>query len=354
MPKKTNDFARLIGSIVTQHLPEQRGFQPGTRRSYEDALLLLLRYLSVAHDLCPDRIEMSDITVQRVLDWLSWLETDRGCCAKTRNARLSAIKTFFTHAQLHNLAAFKNGAAIRSIPFKRTERAVVNYLTREEIIALAGAINPERRAAARDRAMIAVAVMAGLRVSELLGTTINNIDLGRDAVMRVLGKNRKKRDLPLDVPTVRLVNDWLATRPQCSSPFLFVNWKGEQMSRDGFAYTLATNARKAGATCPSLLRKNVTPHTLRHTCAMNVLAATNDIRKVALWLGHDCVQSAEIYLHANPEEKMLILEQHQELGIERGSFEGRDLSVLETLLLGRRQRAFTAANNGEGVFDPLR
>lgn len=187
----------------------------------------------------------------------------------------------------------------------------------------------------RDKAILAIALTYGLRANELLSLAWSEIDLGANARFSVMGKGRKRREMPLNKRTVRCLRDWLAVRPP-NAITCFTNRNGDSLSNDGLSYIVKKYAAIAATSLPSISRKNITPHTLRHSCAMAVLRATNDIRQVAIWLGHASVQSAEIYLHAGHEEKMEILEKHVALEIKPGSFKGRTPSIVAVLKAASR------------------
>jgi site-specific recombinase XerD len=211
-----------------------------------------------------------------------------------------------------------------ALPTKRTDERLVGYLTRDEIQALLDAPDPRTRSGVRDRAMLHLAFAAGLRVSELVGVQQPDLVLTPQPLLRVRGKGRRERVLPLWKVTVTAVRAWVALRGPAACPELFLNARGAPMSRDGFEYVLAQHAATACCTVPSLARKRVSPHVLRHSCAMHTLAATHDIRKVALWLGHASVQTTEIYLRADPAEKLEALEAVVPPALRRGHFRAPD------------------------------
>jgi site-specific recombinase XerD len=187
---------------------------------------------------------------------------------------------------------------------KKTDEALVGYLTRDELQALLDAPDVRTASGIRDRAMIHLAFAAGLRVSELVGLRLDQLDQPTLSTIHVLGKGRRERVLPLWKETANALKAWLARRPATNEPALFLNALGRPMTRSGFEYILAKHVAKAAQSQPTIGRKRVTPHVLRHTCAMHTLQATRDIRRVSLWLGHASLQSTEIYLRADPTEKL--------------------------------------------------
>ena len=190
------------------------------------------------------------------------------------------------------------------IPFKKTDSRLVSYLTREQVQALLDAPDPTTREGLRDRAMLHIAFAAGLRVSELVGLRLQDVTLRPDGSILIRGKGRRERVLPLWKATITVLRAWLAVRGDVPVPELFVNAKGQQMSRWGFAYVLRSAATKARESRPELLKKQISPHILRHSIAMLALNATQDIRKVSLWLGHSSTQSTEVYTRVDPAEKL--------------------------------------------------
>ena len=209
---------------------------------------------------------------------------------------------------------------IHAIPVKRHDQAVVRYLDREEIQALLDAPDANTPAGLRDRAMLHLGYAAGLRVSELVGVTLQ--DLGQPGLdtVRIMGKGRRERVLPIWKETTRVIRDWIRVRPEVRDPHLFLNARGMAMSRHGFAHRLQLHAKTAAMMAPSMAGKRVFPHILRHSSAISTLEATGDIRKVSLWLGHASIQSTEIYLRADPVAKLDILSGNRPPAITRGAF----------------------------------
>jgi site-specific recombinase XerD len=187
---------------------------------------------------------------------------------------------------------------------KKTDETLVAHLGLEEIQALLDAPDPRTSSGTRDRAVLHIAFAAGLRVSELIGLRLDHVDQRNWATIHVMGKGRRERILPLWKETAMALKAWISIRPPTAEPELFLNGVGRAMTRSGFAYILAKHAAAAAKAHPSIAEKRVTPHVLRHSCAMHTLQATRDIRQVSLWLGHASLQSTEIYLRADPTEKL--------------------------------------------------
>ena len=237
--------------------------------------------------------------------------------------RLAAIKSFFHFLEYRQPAALDQIRRVLAIPFKKTVSKLVHYLQMEEVQAILDAPDPTTRLGIRDRAMLYVAVCAGLRASEIVGLRINDLALNPVSIF-IRGKGRKERSLPLWKETATALRAWLAIRGDRSVPELFVNSRGQQLSRWGVAYILNKHVTTASQVCPSLLKKQVSPHVIRHTCAMLTLQATQDIRKVSLWLGHSNPATTEIYTRTDPSEKLEAIEAITPPNLRKGRFRPPD------------------------------
>ncbi|MDG6745447.1 tyrosine-type recombinase/integrase, partial [Staphylococcus aureus] len=266
------------------------------------------------------------------------VEIGRGSCVRTRNGRLAAIRSFFRYIEYRIPACLDQALRVRAIPTKKTDKALIDYLDRAEIKALLDTPDPRTRLGTRDRAMLHLTYAGGLRVSELVTLQLGDFPDRSLSTMHIMGKGRRERVLPLWKETQIALRAWLAIRPQVEVTEIFLNANGQPMTRDGFAFRLAEHVKTAATKQPSILGKRVTPHVLRHSCAMHTLAATGDIRKVALWLGHASIQSTETYLRADPEEKLQILAAHGAPAIKPGRFKPPS-DALITMLTDVRRRA---------------
>jgi integrase/recombinase XerD len=267
-------------------------------------------------------IEQPDAVL--VLAFLEHIEQDRGNCARTRNSRLAAVKSFFRFLEYRLPSCLEQAARIRGIPIKKTDEVIIGYLNREEIQALLDAPEVGSRHGLRDRAMLHLAFAGGLRVSELVGLRLADLVLQPQPTIHVMGKGRRERVLPLWKETATTLRDWLKVRSETKTLELFLNARGDPMTRSGFEYILAKHVRTASTKQPSLTKKRVSPHSLRHSCAMHTLQATGDIRKVALWLGHASIQSTEVYVRADPTEKLAALASLAPPTLRRGHFRPPD------------------------------
>lgn len=313
-------LAPHLAAFLRDHLPRERGVSPHTVTTYANCFALLVRFAANRLKRRPTDLTIEDFDPELIIAFLDHVEDARKNSPRTRNARLAAIRAFFRYVEYRVPVCLDLALRIRSVPTKRTDTTLIDYLTRDEITALLDAPDPRSRLGTRDRAMLHLAYAGGLRVAELLSLQMQDLPERSLATVHIVGKGRRERVLPLWRETQASLRAWLAVRPQCQAMEIFLNANGVPMGRDGFAFRLAKHVAAAAKKQPSLLGKRVTPHVLRHSCAMHTLAATGDIRKVALWLGHASIQSTEAYLRADPEEKLQILAAHGSPTVKPGRF----------------------------------
>jgi site-specific recombinase XerD len=297
-------LAPHMSSFLREHLPKERSASQHTCEAYAHSFQLLLSFAAGRLKIKPANIEVEQLDVSLVLAFLEHLEKKRGNSARTRNARLAAINSFFRFLEYRLPSSLDQARQIHSIPMKKTDQALVGYLTRDELQALLDAPDPSTVSGIRDRAMLHLAFAAGMRVSELVGLRLDQIDRQTMSSVHILGKGRRERVLPLWKETAAAVKGWLKVRPAANSAELFLNARAQAMTRSGFEYILAKHVAIAARKAPSIAAKGVSPHVLRHTCAMHTLQATRDVRKVSLWLGHSSLQTTEVYLRADPTDKL--------------------------------------------------
>ena len=297
-------LAPHLAAFLREHLPTERRASLHTCDTYAYCFQLLACFAARRLGIKPRQLEVEHLDARLVLAFLEHLERDRSNSARTRNARLAAINALFRFLEYRLASCLDQSRQIHAIPMKKTDEALVAYLTRDELQALLDAPDPRIMSGARDRAMLHLAFAAGLRVSELVALRLDQLDLQATPSIHVVGKGRRERRLPLWRETAVVLKAWLAVRPRVSDYELFLNARGGAMTCSGFEYILATHVAAATRQQPSIASKRVTPHVLRHTCAMHTLQATHDVRKVSLWLGHASLQSTEIYLRADPTEKL--------------------------------------------------
>jgi len=295
----TVSFPTLLQRFFTQRLMQQRRASPHTIGSYRDTFRLLLHFAQARLAKPPTQLAFEQIDAPFVAAFLDELENGRGIAARTRNLRLTAIRSFFRYAAFEAPAHAAQIQRVLAIPSQRFMRAQVGFLTRPEVEALLAAPDSHTWSGRRDHAMLLVAVQSGLRLSELTAIRRDAVILGTGAHIRVLGKGRKERATPLTKQTVAVLKAWLREIPNKADATVFPNARGGRLSADGVQYLLTKHVSAASKTCPSLQQRRVTPHMLRHTTAMELLLAGMDRAVIALWLGHESVETTQIYLDAN-------------------------------------------------------
>lgn len=313
-----------LAAFFRDHLPRDRRASPHTSEAYATCFQLLIVFAAAHLNLRPSAIAIEQMDAELVLAFLEHLEVERGNSPKSRNARLAAINAFFRFLEYRLPDCLEQAGRIHAIPMKKTDEALVTHLNRTEMKALLDAPNPKTRSGIRDRAMLHLAFAAGLRVSELVGLRLDQIDRRDWANIHVLGKGRRERVLPLWKETATALKAWIALRPPVTALEIFLNAAGRAMTRSGFEYILAKHVAHAAQAQPSLADRRITPHVLRHTCAMHTLQATHDVRKVSLWLGHATLQSTEIYLRADPTAKLEALNAMEPPLLRPGKFKAPD------------------------------
>lgn len=318
-------IAPHITEFLRVRLPLERNASPHTSTTYSYAFQLLFEFAGRRRKVRPSELTLEQLDADLVLGFLRDLETTRGNSIATRNARLAAIKSFFRFVELRVPSALEQVRRILAIPTKKSATGLVGYLTQDEAQAIVDAPARQTSLGVRDHAMLHLALATGIRVSELVGLRVEDLVLKPRPSLLVHGKGRRQRLLPLWRETVAGVRRWLAVRCPRSEleRSLFLNARGEPMTRSGFAHVLAKHATVALRTRGTRSIR-VTPHVLRHTCAMATLLATKDVRKVALWLGHSRLDTTEMYLRADPTEKLEALTQNSPLRLRRGRFPAAD------------------------------
>jgi integrase/recombinase XerD len=318
-------IAPHISAFLQKRLAVERRASTHTCDTYAYAFRLLFEFASRKLAVAPCELQLEHLDAPLITEFLDHLQKERRNSARTRNARLAAIRSFMHFVEYRVPSLLDQIRRVRAIPFQRTDTRIVRHLTRNEQRAMLEAPDPTTRLGTRDRAMLYLALAAGLRVSELLGLCLNDVEFdGRYVCVRVCGKGRKERLLTLWKSVADTLRAWLAVRGQPSAPELFLNAWGKAMTRSGFERVLAKHVAVAVDRCPSLLDRRVSPHVLRHTCALNTLQATRDLRKVALWLGHATTQTTDVYLQADPSEKLEVLATMKPLPLRPGKFRPPD------------------------------
>lgn len=326
-------LAPTLQAFFTQRLIAQRGASPNTVAGYRDTWRLLLGFAAQRTGKPPWQLDIADMDAALIGAFLDDLETARGNSARTRNNRLAAIRSMFAWAALRHPEHADTISRVLAIAPKRCQRNLVTYLTAAETDALAAACDKATWTGRRDRALIVLAVQAGLRISELAALTTSDVVLGLGAHVHVLGKGRKERRTPLLPATVAVLRGWLAERGGAPGDPLFPTSTGRHLSRDAIERRISVHAARAARACPSMRAKHVTAHVLRHSCAMNLLQGGNDVAVIALFLGHEQVSTTSIYLHADMTQKERAIARAQPPSATPGRYRAPDklLAFLEAL-----------------------
>jgi site-specific recombinase XerD len=296
-------LAPTLQAFFTDRLIRQRHASAHTVAAYRDTLRLLLGYASAQTGLTPSALDLSDLDAALIASFLDHLEHDRGNSTRTRNARLAAVHSLFRYAALAHPEHAASIARVLAIPPKRFDRALITYLSEAEVDAILTACDQTTWTGRRDHALLLLAVQTGLRISELTGLTSTDVHLGAGAHVACHGKGRKDRITPLTSSTVTVLRNWLDGQHGDPKEPLFPTRSGSRLSRDAIEHRIAHYASTAAVACPSLHGRTITAHVLRHTCAMRLLHAGVDTSVIALWLGHENVDTTQIYLHADLELK---------------------------------------------------
>ena len=291
-------LAPILEAFFTERLA-QRQASPHTVASYRDTFCLLLHYARQRLGTAPSRLDLADLDAPFIGAFLDHLQAERGNGIATRNNRLAAIHSLFGYAALRCPEHAALISRVLAIPGKRAGTTLVSFLTPAETSALLASPDRGSWLGRRDHALILVAVQTGLRVSELTSLTCGDVTLGAGANLRCQGKGRKERRTPLTRTVAQIISDWLREGDGQPGDPLFPSRTGGRLSTDAVADLLTRHLTAAARRCPSLSSKNVTPHTLRHTAAMNLLHAGVDTSTIALWLGHAGTRATQAYLHAD-------------------------------------------------------
>lgn len=291
-------LAPLVERFFTQRLMNERQVSPHTIRSYRDTFRLLLQFTQRRLHKPPSKLTFEQIDAPLVVAFLDDLEQQRGLSVRSRNLRLTAIHSFFRYVAFELPDHSAQIQRVLAIPSKRFTRNLVRFLTRSEVDVLLEAPDRQTWFGRRDHAFILMAAQTGLRLSEITAVTRGALALEAGAHVRVIGKGRKERCTPLAKPTVAILKAWLRERPRDETALVFPNAKGGRLTVHGVKYMLDKHAAAAARICPSLKEKQVTVHVLRHTMALELLQAGVDRAVIALWLGHESVETTQIYLEA--------------------------------------------------------
>ena len=328
-----SNFAALLQCFFTERLAGELGASSHTVAGYRDTFRLLLRFAAKHLGREPSQLRIEDLDASFLGKFLEHLEVQRGNCPRTRNNRLSVLHTFFRYVSLCEPALALHCQRILALPTKRYERSQVEFLTEEEVAAIVKAPDLSTWIGRRDRALLLLAAQTGLRNSEIRSLRRQDVELGTGPHVRCLGKGRKTRCTPLRPDVAAALKEWLSE--QCGDPKdpVFPNAQGRHLSSDAIQRLVARHVRTARRSCPSLTEKTVTPHTFRHSMAMNLLQRGVDVSVIALWLGHESTETTQIYLHADMRLKEKALAYASSSGLVPSRFHPPDplLSFLESL-----------------------
>lgn len=325
-------IAPVIEGFFTVRLAQRRA-TPATVAAYRDTIRLLLTFAQTRTGRSPCDLDVCDVDVDLVGAFLNHLETDRNNSVRTRNLRLTAIHSLYSYAAMRCPEHSETIRRVLAIPPKRTDSTLVSFLTPVETDALLSVIDRDSPLGERDHLLVVVAVQTGLRVSELTAMVFADITHGQAAHLHTTGKGRKDRVTPLSRPTARQLQEWQQHRHAQPSDHVFANRHGGRLSTDAVKDLIDKHVRAAAMACPSLAAKSVTPHTLRHTCAMNMLRAGIDITTIGLWLGHSSTKATQVYIHADLRLKQEALARTAPTPLARRHYRPPDtlLAFLEAL-----------------------
>ena len=326
-------IAPALQAFFTDRLVQQRNASPNTVVAYRRAFCLLLRFIEARRGRQPSRLDFSDLNAETIVAFLQDLEGGRANTARSRNARLAAIHSFFRFASTRHPEHAADIERVLAIPNKRSQRVDIIHLDRNEVAGLLAAPNRATWHGRRDHALLLLVVQSGLRLTELTSLKVGDVHLGDGAYVHCLGKGRKYRRTPLNAATVRVLRAWLREWDGKPEDPLFPTRWGTALSPDAVESLVSEHARTAAHDRPSLQDKKVTPHVLRHTTAMQLLHAGVDPATIALWLGHERVQTTDMYLHADMAMKERALARLRPFSTGRGRYQPSD--ALMAFLEGR-------------------
>lgn len=330
-PKPT--FAPLCQSFFAKRLIAQRQASPHTVAAYAQTFRLLMRFAQERLRTPPSKLALTQLDAPFLASFLDQLEGQRTNAARSRNARLAAIRSFYHYASFEVPEHAALIQRVLAIPYKRLSRPLVGYLTREEIDAILVCVDQRTRVGRRNHAILLLAVQTGLRLSEITALRQCHVALGAGAHVRCEGKGRKERCTPLTKPVVSVLKLWIQELNISDDQYVFPSGRGGRLSADAVQHLVAKHVAAATARCPSLKNKHVTPHVLRHTAAMELLQAGVDRAMIAIWLGHESLDTTQIYLDANLALKEAILAKTHPVESRPGKYRPDDqlLSYLKSL-----------------------
>lgn len=306
--KTTTMIGPLLQSFFVEHLLAHKHVSPRTISSYRDAFRLLLQFVRDKTHIEPASLHLAALDAPVILSFLDHLETERHNSVRSRNARLAAIHSFFRWVALCEPEAVGMATRVLAVPLKRTDRLLVQSLTRVEIDALLAAPDRSQWRGRRDYALLLTMYNTGARVSEITALRQEQVQVGASSLVNLKGKGRKERSIPLWSNTARVLKTWFDELKPTHTPIAFPSHRGRQLSRNGVDYILQQAVDQAGSQCPSLIGKRISPHVVRHSTAMHLLQSGVDISLIALWLGHESIETTHVYIDADMATKERALE----------------------------------------------
>lgn len=322
-----------VKRFFSHYLPGQRNCSPHTISSYRNAIRLFLIHLRQRKNIAPSAVTVQDLSPENILDYLNALQESRKNSTTTRNIRLAAIRSFAKYLMMMEPTWSSDLQPVLAIPVKRTQRRTLDFLTHEEMDAILAAPDTGTWSGKRDHILFTVMYATGARVSEMVTATVSDARLNPGGTLRLHGKGRKERILPLWKSTAKSLARWIAENHLSGQAPLFPNGRGGHLTRSGVEKRLQDAVGKASERCPSLKTKRVSPHTLRHTTAMHLLEANVDLATIALWLGHESIETTHVYMTSNMAMKEKALSVLQEPSVQEFRFQPKDdlLAFLEAL-----------------------
>jgi integrase/recombinase XerD len=330
MKTKYSNLPSLLEAFFIDRLMGEINASPNTVSSYKDTFRVLLKYANKQLKKMPSNLELADLNVNFILGFLKYLEDKRGMSARSRNQKLAAIRSFFKYASFKVPESINLIQQVLCIPSKKYNKRLVKYLDNNEVNAILDAIDQNNWLGRRDYALLTTAVQTGFRVSELTSLTKSNVKLGSSAYIHCIGKGRKERSTPLTSQTEKILKRWLQ---EIDDETLFPSIHGKRLSSDSIQYLIKKHVAIAAKSFHSLKNRRISPHVLRHTTAMNLLNSGVDRSVIALWLGHETLETTQVYLEADIELKKKILNKTAPFKIKSKRFKVSDslLTFLKNL-----------------------
>jgi len=324
-PISTPSFSTLLQRFFVEHLGRQRAVSPRTIAAYRDTFRLLLSFAEARIGKAPTALVLIDLDARLILSFLDHLEKDRNNGARSRNARLAALRSFLKYAAHYDLTALPVIEQALAIPMKRFDRPVLGFLSRQEMQAIIEAPDPRTWAGQRDRALFSLMYNTGARVSEVTGLRVGDVVIDGTTAAHLHGKGRKDRSVPLWRSTASLIRGWKRQLEDARDEhFLFPSRGGDRMARSNVTQRFDLAVSIAAERHPQLARRSISPHTIRHTTAMHLLQSGVDITVIALWLGHESPATTHMYLEADLSMKERTLDRLQPIGASPGRYRPPD------------------------------